>query len=57
MRDNIKPTPLKQVSLFLDPAQYDALKALSLNTNSTQQFYLRKGLKYILAKHKAQVAR
>lgn len=40
-----------QLALYLDPAQADALKVLSLKTRVPQQVYLREGLDLVLRKH------
>ena len=45
----------KQLALYLEEEQYEALKKLSKKTRVSQQEYLREGLETVLKKYKKYV--
>jgi hypothetical protein len=51
------PKGLRKVSLnlYLDRAEYEQLRELSLRTHVTQQWYLRAGVRLILEQERAKL--
>ncbi len=46
-----------RVTLYLDRQEYEELRALSLKTGATQQWYLRQGLSRTLEQYQAKLPR
>jgi predicted DNA-binding protein len=43
-----------QMAIYIEPEQYEALKALSTRTRVPQQVYIREGIDMVLATHKKE---